>query len=361
MIAAHNAMPSRRPRFFSISASALLLGAFLPDIARACTTCGCTLSTDAATGYSAEPGWRVGFGTTYIDQDQLRHGTHTATPAQVVDHPSDPASNGSEIEKNTISRYHTASVSYRPNADWGMSLVVPWINRGHATYGEHEPPFTPEATAPGQISSAQVNALGDIKLVVNYQGWLPTHNLGVFAGVKLPTGRYGGQTEDGRIIGHPVVFRSGPLAGQALDTSLQAGTGSTDLIAGIYYYQPVSQDYDVFVNGQFQAAVSQRMSRPGADYRPGNQGAVNLGVRYEAHANFVPQVQLNVLHKSRDRGAFADVGNTAGTVAYLSPGASATVFGTQVYAFVQLPIYSRLDGYQLSPRWTASIGISRAF
>lgn len=361
MTAAHVATPRRRRPYIAISALTTLLAVFLPDIAHACSTCGCTLSTDAATGYSTESGWRISFGTTFIDQNQLRHGTHTATPAQVVDHPSDPASSGGEIEKNTLNRYHTASIAWRPNADWGVALVVPWIDRDHTTYGEHEQPFTAAAITSDQISSARVNSLGDIKLMANYQGWLPTHNLGIVAGIKLPTGRYGGQTEDGRIVGHPVRFHSGPAAGEALDTSLQAGTGSTDLIVGAYYYRPVSQDYDFFVNGQYQAAISQRMSRAGADYRPGNQGSLNLGLRYEAHANFVPQLQLNLLHKNRDHGAFADVANTAGTVAYLSPGASATVFGTQVYAFVQLPIYSHLDGYQLVPRWTASVGISKAF
>ncbi|PNS09576.1 transporter [Solilutibacter silvestris] len=360
MIAAHHATTRpRRPYIITTLTAALIV--CLPDIAHACATCGCTLSTDAATGYSAESGWRISFDNSFIDQNQLRHGTHGATPGQVVDHPSDPTSTGSEIERNTINRYHTASIAWRPNANWGVSLAVPWIQRDHTTYGQQEQPFTPAAVAPDQISSARVNSLGDVKVLVNYQGWLPTHNLGIVAGIKLPTGKYGGQTEDGTIVGHPVLFRSGHAAGQTLDTSLQAGTGTTDAIVGAYYYQPVSQDYDVFVNGQFQAAVSQRMSRSGADFRPGNQGSLNLGLRYEARANFVPQLQLNLLHKDRDRGAFADIANSAGTVAYLSPGASATVFGTQVYAFVQLPVYSRLEGYQLFPHWTASIGISKAF
>ena len=33
----------------------------------------------------------------------------------------------------------------------------------------------------------------------------------------------------------------------------------------------------------------------------------------------------------------------------------------QAYAFVQVPVYSNLDGYQLFPRWTASVGISAGF
>jgi hypothetical protein len=329
--------------------------------AHACATCGCTLSTDAATGYSAESGWRISFDTSYIDQDELRSGSSTATPEQVVNQPSDPSLGGGEIEKQTINRYYTLGVAYRPNSDWGISLLVPWIDRGHSTYGQQNQPYTPEESAPDQISSARVAGLGDVKLLVNYQGWLPTHNFGIIAGIKLPTGHYGGETDDGTIVGHPDLFRNGPGIGQALDTSLQAGTGSTDLIVGAYYYQPVSQNFDFFVNGQFQAAVSERMDQPGADYRPGNLATMSLGLRYEAYANFVPQLQLNLSHRSADQGALADVPDTAGTVAYLSPGASATVLGAQIYAFVQLPVYSHLAGYQLFPHWTATVGFSKSF
>ena len=156
--------------------------------------------------------------------------------------------------------------------------------------------------------------------------------------------------------------RSGPLAGDALDTSLQAGTGSTDAIVGAYWYQAISQDFDAYLNGQFQAAVAERLDTPGADYRPGNQVTVSAVLRYEANPAWVPQLQLNLLRKSRDMGAFADTNDTAGTVAYLSPGMTLSLRkNLQAYGFVQLPVYSRLQGYQLFPRWTASVGISAGF
>jgi len=333
-----------------------------PASAFACATCGCTLSTDAATGYSSESGWRVNLEYDYLDQDELRNGSGTATPAQVVNQPSDPSLGGGEIEKDTTNRYLNLGISYRPNADWGFSLLVPYVQRDHSTYGVQAQPFTPAEIAPGQISSTSVSGLGDIKLMASYQGFLPTHNFGVQVGVKLPTGNYGGQTDDGAVIGHPVLFKSGPLAGQALDSSLQVGTGSTDLIVGAYYYQPVSQDFDAFVNGQFQSAVSERLHGVGANYRPGNQASMSAGLRYVAHPSLVPQLQVNLSHKTADQGAFADRADTAGTVAYLSPGLTVSLHqNLQVYGFAQFPVYSRLQGYQLFPRWTASVGISAAF
>jgi len=249
--------------------------------------------------------------------------------------------------------------TYRFNADWGVSFVVPYVIRDHDTYGTQLAPYTPGETAPDQVSGAHVAGLGDVKLIGSYQGFLPTHNFGVQFGIKLPTGHYGGQTDDGMLVGRPTTFHSGPGLGQSLDSSLQAGTGSTDLIVGAYYFQPVSQDFDMFVSGQFQAAVRERLDRPGADFRPGNLASASFGLRYEAHADWVPQLQVNVFHRSADQGAFADRPDTAGTVAYLSPGISASLGrNLQLYAFVQLPVYSHLQGYQLFPRWTGTVGLS---
>ena len=336
--------------------------ALSPVSAFACATCGCTLSTDAASGYSSQPGWRFNLDYSYIDQNALRSGTGSATARQVVDQPSDPSADASEIEKGTINRYLHLGIAYRPNADWGFALTLPFVDRTHATYGDQEPPFSTGEIAPEQISGSRLSSLGDVRFVVSYQGFLPTHNFGVQFGVKLPTGTYGGETEDGIVVGHPAHFSSGPFAGDALDTSLQAGTGSTDLIVGAYYYQPISQNFDMFVNGQYQVAIAEKMDRVDADFRPGNQLTMSAGLRYEAHPGWVPQLQVNFLHKSADQGALADRTDSAGTVAYLSPGITVSLQKkVQLYVFAQLPIYSDLDGYQLFPRWTANVGISAGF
>jgi hypothetical protein len=180
---------------------------------------------------------------------------------------------------------------------------------------------------------------------------LPTHNLGVQLGVKLPTGHYG----------TAVNFDGGPNAGTPLDASLQPGTGSTDVIVGAYYYQAISQNFDVFANGQFQSAVKHHMDQPGSDYRPGNSTTVSFGLRYEENPRWVPQLQVNLLHKSRDQGALADIQSTAGNVAYISPGLTAKVVSQlHLYGFVQVPVYSNLYGYQLFPRYTVSVGLSYA-
>jgi hypothetical protein len=303
----------------------------------ACATCGCTLNADAAMGYSTMPGWRLSLEYDYIHQDQLRGGTHAISGVP----------NGFELEHDTLNRYLTAGVDYSPNADWNIDLRVPYVIRTHSTYGAYDSsqPLPP-------LSDSRSSSLGDIKLIGSYQGLLEMHNLGLQLGVKLPTGQYGTD----------VRFRSGPAAGSPLDASLQPGTGSTDIIVGAYYYQPISRNFDFFANLQFQRAVKSKQDQPGSDYRPGNSATVSFGVRYDENPKWVPQLQMNLLHKSVDQGALADIYSTAGYVAYLSPGLTAKVAGNlHAFGFAQLPVYSDLVGYQLFPRYTFSVGMSYAF
>jgi hypothetical protein len=314
-----------------------LLQLSMPSSALACATCGCTLNADAAMGYSAAAGWRLNIEYDYIPQDELRSGTHQV----------DGVPDGNELERDTLNRYITTSLSYSPSTDWNIGLFVPYVIRTHSTYGEFD------STQPLPASStSRSSSLGDIRLIGSYQGFLPTKNLGVQLGVKLPTGHYG----------TAVDFYNGPLAGQPLDASLQPGTGSTDVIAGAYYYMAISQDFDFFVTGQFQSALNHHLDQPGNDYRPGNATSASFGVRYERSPRWVPQLQVNLLHKSPDQGALADVQSTAGNVVYLSPGLTLKVLDhLHAFGFVQLPIYSNLYGYQLFPRWTVSGGLSYAF
>ncbi|KAG8150377.1 transporter [Burkholderia catarinensis] len=344
----------------ALATLACLTGLTLPVAAHACATCGCSLSTDAATGYSAMPGWRISLDYTFIPQNQLRNGTRAVSPA--VPAAINAAGGSQEVEHQTINRYWNLGINYSPNPKWNFSAIVPFVDRGHSTFGN----ATPDQLTPDNLSGVTSKGLGDVKLIASYQGFLPTRNLGVQLGVKLPTGKYGGQNVlTGATVGRsPVFFSSGPNStnGQTLDTSLQPGTGSTDLIVGGYYYQPISQNFDAFINGQFQAAVIENLRGLGEDFRPGNQATVSIGLRYEANPKIVPQLQINVTRKGSDQGALADTGNTAGTVVYLSPGVTVNVVtNLNVYAFVQKALYSRLSGYQLFPRWSGTVGASYAF
>ena len=88
---------------------------------------------------------------------------------------------------------------------------------------------------------------------------------------------------------------------------------------------------------------------------------LSFGLCYQVNPKWVPQLQVNPSHKDGDQGALADVPDTPGTVAYLSPGMTIeVVLSLHLYGFVQVPIYSNLDGYQLFPHWTAAVGANYA-
>ncbi|MBU6258798.1 MAG: transporter [Burkholderiales bacterium] len=330
--------------------------ALSPAAAQACATCGCSLASDAATGYASAAGWRASLQFDFIDQNQLRHGSHAIAPSEVAALNPDL---GQEVEKRTTNRYTTLGIAYGAAADWGFKILVPYLDRGHQTYGASADPLVPDA-----VSDASIRGLGDIKLIASYQGLLPTHDLGLQIGLKLPTGAYGGGPgAGGQNVGHGYAdFASGPNQGAPVDTSLQPGTGSTDLIVGAYYYRAVSQDFDAFVDGLWQGAVAHRLDRPGADFRPGNNTTLSFGLRWEADPAWTPQLQVNLTRKQADRGDLADGADTAGTVAYLSPGVTLrTIADLSLFGFVQWPLHSRLAGYQLFPHWTATFGASASF
>ena len=337
-----------------------MIGAAGSQPALGCAACGCSLSTDGAMGFATASGFRLTLQLDYLNQDQLRYGTGAVPTAQVAGVNTPAPGQGQEVEHQTLNRYTTLGLIYSPSTAWSFRLMLPYLDRSHSTYGGASNPVTP-----GQLSSATVTGLGDLKLVASYTGLLPMDRLGLQVGLKLPTGAYGGQNlNGGPVVGrNPASFgAAGNSGGMLLDASLQAGTGSTDLLLGVIYHEAVSQNLRAFVNGQFQIALAERLDTAGSDFRPGNQGTLTLGLRYEAGLDLVPQLQLNLTHKGADQGALADAADTAGTVAYLSPGLIGKVGeGLQAYAFVQVPIHSNLSGYQLLPHWMGTLGLAWRF
>lgn len=300
--------------------------------ALACASCSCALSSDwESQGYTADPGWRLDLRYDYINQNELRSGSGKVNRAAF---PPGPGQDH-ELEQVTTNRYFTVAVDYSPNKDWGFNAQIPYVDRFHQT-------ITPGETA---VSESDTNELGDIRLTARYQGFSAARNIGVSLGLKLPTGEY------------KQNFSSGPEAGGQLDRGLQAGTGTTDLLLGAFRFGALNRDWDWFAQVQYQHALSERDG-----YRPGDALNLSGGLRYVAHEGVTPELQLNVQHRRRDEGANADVDNSGGTITYLSPGLSVAVSKqARLYGFVQLPIHYQLEGLQLAPRWTATVGARVTF
>lgn len=301
-----------------------------PGSARACGACGCTLHTDwASQGFVVGTGFHLDLRYDYFNQNQLRTGTDTVDRGAI----SFPADR--EIQQQTINRNATLGLDWSPNADWGIHVLVPSFNRTH------------ETIAPGdnEVSAQRSSGLSDIRVLGRYQGFSKDHSSGVQFGVKLPTGRTGD------------LFINGPQSGEPVDRGLQLGTGTTDLLLGVYKFGNLAPGWDYFTQALLQVPTN---SRDG--FRPGNGLNLNAGVRYMGSHGFVPQLQVNVRAEKPESGVNADVENSGATLAYLSPGFTVRMSDQlHVSAFIQVPIYQRVTGYQLEPKFLASVGLHYSF
>lgn len=307
----------------------LLLLACAPAL-RACGACGCTLNTDWANqGYASGAGFRLDLRYDWFNQDQLRTGTGTVDRG-AIGFPTDR-----EIQQQTINRNLTLGLDWSPNANWGLNLQVPTYDRTHETIAEGDT----------EVSSQRSTGLGDIRVMGRYQGFSEDHSFGVQLGVKLATGR----TED--------TFINGPQQGGLVDRGLQLGTGTTDLLVGVYKFGSLAPHW-----GYFAQALAQVATDSHDGFRPGNGLNLNAGLRYTGFRSFVPQLQVNVRAEKPETGEQADTDNSGATLAYLSPGFTVHLSNQlHVSAFVQVPVYQRVSGYQPEPRFLASVGVHYNF
>jgi hypothetical protein len=296
-----------------------------PQAALACSSCGCTLSSDWLIQGADHKGLTVDLRFDYFDQDQLRSGT-SAVDRNSITLPTD-----TEVQQRTINRNYNLFLDYAPEGDWGVSMQLPYFNRYHTTIAEGDV----------DVSTSHTKSIGDMRLLGRYRGLADDKSTGIQFGLKLPTG------------GIDNNFISGPQEGEPLDRGLQPGTGTTDLLVGVYNFGAVNRDWDYFAEAIVQQPLNSR-----DDFRPGTGVNVSFGARYMSFQDWRPQIQVNARVEGRESGANADVENSGATLVYLSPGVNVKVApNTAAYAYVQVPIYQRVNGLQIEPRYSISVGL----
>ena len=247
-----------------------------------------------------------------------------------------PLPDDEEIQQHTINSNATLTLDYGLDANWGVTLVLPWLDRHHTTLAEGDT----------DISSSRSSSLGDVRVLARYMGWSEGQDWGLQFGLKLPTGD-----------SHGVDFDAGPQQGQMLDRGLQPGTGSTDLLLGAFKFGAIGETADWFGQALLQVPVAFDRA-----FKPGLGANLTAGVRWHGLGAVVPQMQFNSRLEKRETGSEADTPNSGATLVYFSPGATFDLSEkASVYLFGQLPVYQRVNGMQLEPKWSLSAGVHAAF
>ena len=299
--------------------------------ALACAACGHIGSNDWQTqGINAQPGYAIDLSYDYIDQNQMRLGGRKASSTDIVDF--NAATGNPEAEVFTRNQILNLVFDYSA-VEWGVNLQIPYLDRNHATNqnGYGIPP----------LNSSHSGTLGDVRVLGRYSGFSSDQSSGLLLGIKLPTGPTDINFADGT----------------QLDPSLQPGTDSTDLIAGGFQTGLIGQI------GWFTQATLQHAVTSHGDYRPGDSITLNGGIRQARFGQrLTPMLQLNLVHRDRDSGANALPEYSGGNLVYLTPGFSVRLGGaTSAYGFVQLPVYQYVNGLQLAPTSTVTVGIHHSF
>jgi hypothetical protein len=289
----------------------------------------CALNTDLGIqGTWTKPGLRLDVRAEYVDLDELRKGTHRTEPAGEL---------GEHDELRTINRNFIAQLNWNIDQDWGVSFRIPLVNRFHKHI------FNADDGSGGvdpELENWRFTSIGDISTTARYTFFHGDHSAaGINFGVKLPTGS---------------IHKSN--GEEEAERGLQPGTGSTDAIVGAYYNY-VHGDMRWFAQGASQSPISERN-----DYRPGTRITLDGGLGYAVTPALSLQLQANYLHKAHDRGANAEPSESGGDTLSISPGVAYKITpDTQLYGYLQKPIYQYVRGTQLTADWSAAFGISTAF
>ena len=313
-----------------------LTGAMLLAPLTAAASCGsafCTINTSwDAHGAWREPGWSADLRYESIRQDQPRHGTSNAGVGEIARH---------HDEVLTQNRNYLGALDYTFDQDWGVNLLVPFVDRQHDHIHNHLGGREPEHWDFTELGDVRVLARRRLRTTED-AAHSSVATTGINFGLKLPTGKTDVRNGDGELA----------------ERTLQPGSGTTDLVAGAYY----SKHMPLRGLSWFTQALAQLPLNTHEDYRPGNRLSLDAGMRYEAGDRLGLLLQLNTLLKARDRGAQAEPEDTGGTFVFLSPGVSyAFTRAVQAYGFVQVPLYQRVNGVQLVPRHAFAAGVNMRF
>ena len=306
--------------------------AFAGTAHASCGSAFCLVNTDwSAQGYYLEPGVLFDLKYETVTLDQPRTGTRRIGVGEIPAH---------HDEVETKNRNFIAAVDWSVAPEWGVSFVLPYVDRDHVHIHNHR--------GEKLLETWSFRDLGDMRVVGRYEVHSSRETVerqssfGVTLGVKLPTGKY------------DVTNAEGDLA----ERSLQPGTGTTDVLLGLYWSSAAPlANTSWFARVQGVLPANEREG-----FKPGKAVYADAGARYAVANDVGLMLQLNYVWKDRDSGSEAEPEDSGQQQLWLSPGVSWNVAkNVQIYAFAQFPLYQKVNGVQLTADWSALTGVSWRF
>jgi hypothetical protein len=269
----------------------------------------------------------------YIDQDQVRIGRRRGEVGEI---PS------SHDEVETVNRAVGLLANYAPSDRLVLSAVIPFVSRYHRHLEEES----------ASAETWHIQDLGDAAVSVRYR--LGT-KFWATGGIELPTGARRPTNDDGEVA----------------EPTLAPGSGSIDLIGGLVYQTQLAVPSlsrgplgSASVMPFFAGATYRRNGRGTEDYRQGDELLVNAGVNYPLFARLQVLAQVNADFRGRDDvgSTHEDPSHTGRTSVFVSPGVRVGLpGGVAAYWLVQIPVYQRVNGIQLTAGSNLVGGIQARF
>jgi hypothetical protein len=294
-----------------------------------CGAAFCSSSNDWLTlTQGVTQGWRIWGQMEYLNQSQLRQGTDKISRDEISEH---------HEEIKTINRNFLLGMEYGFAQDWSVGLVLPYSNREHTHIHNHHDGET-------SLESWQFDELGDVRLKLRYQ---PSHQhagdlkWSLNGGLKLPTGKTDVSNADGDVA----------------EPSVQPSTGTTDLLlGGGLAYAPLALPGNLFANLTLQLPLNEKDG-----YQPGWRAALQAGWQYPLAGKVDFLLQANLLRVGRDEGVNAEPEESGRTEVAIVPGlAYAWSRSLTLHAQLELPVYQKVNGVQLTHDYAVSAGLSLA-
>jgi hypothetical protein len=283
--------------------AALILAAAFPSSSWACA-CGCGIFD---VGTSAMMPGKPG-GLAYLEYDYMNQNKNWSGNKR--------GSDDNNPDKQIRTNFFTGGVQYMVDRSWGYAVDVPfWTRHFETTDGN------------GNIGGFDHAAIGDVRARGVYTGFSSDMSTGLTFGLKLPTGPF--NTPD-------------------FDRDTQIGTGSTDLLLGVFHSGLIPVDmWAWFASAQWDEPVI-----AAGGYRPGAEIDATAGAYYEGwrvgETTIAPLLQLTGAQRWRDSGVLADSPDSGYQRVLVMPGFEILTGAVRVYGDVGFPVYQFMNGNQLA-------------